>query len=166
MEKALKIASVGISLLLVFLAAGYFSGARQVAAEGQVVGYVNSDRILEEYEPAVKVNNELVELRKQSEKELEAMVREKFGPGDISTLPREQQLEVQQMVEKAETGFDEKSEQLREKKWIPLVDKVNAVIEKVAAEEKVQVVLEEASVIYGGVDLSEKVLQKLNEQEK
>jgi len=166
MNRFSKTASVVASLVLLALSASYYFGAGRLTAEGNVVGYVNSDAILEQYGPAKEVNTQLGQLREDSEKELEKKVRDKFGPGDVSTLPRESQLEIQKMVEQAESIFNEKSESLREEKWVPIVNSVNEAIEKVATEEKIQVVLEDETVIFGGVDLTDKVIEKLNENEK
>lgn len=161
MKKIVNTGVMALALVAVVYAGLMLFSETKVEAEGQVIGYVDSDRIMEGYAPAISVNTQLASLRQKSEADLEKSVREKFGPGEISMLPRESQLEIQKMVEAAEGAFEEKSVKLRDEKWEPIVKSVNDTISKVALEQKIQVVVDKAVVIYGGVDITDKVLAKL-----
>ena len=164
MEKSLKIAAVCLSCLILALAGAVYQRNGQAVAEGESVGYVDSDAVLERYPEAVVVNRELSELRKTIEMELEKSIRLKFGSGDMSALPREQQLEVQKMFDDSDVDFQRRSEALRSEKWVAIIDAVNSAIEVVSRNEKLTVVLDKSAVIHGGVDLTEKVIEKLNEK--
>lgn len=164
MERFFKISAVVASLVMLTAAIAVMRAGDNAEAQGHLVGYIDSDAVLERYEPARKVNKELADLRKQIEMDLERTVREKYGPGDLSTLSREQQLEVQQMFEDTDRIFQEKSESLRQEKWLPIVEQVEKAIEEVAMNEKMEVVLEKTAVIHGGVDLTDKVVEHLREK--
>jgi len=163
MGKVFRIVSVCATLLLAAAAAAVYLRPLTAQADGQIVGFVNSDEVLDNYSVAKTVNSELAALRKKSEANLEKEVKGKFGSGDVSTLPRESQLEIKKMIEQAEDKFQKESDALRKKKWEPIVKKVNETIGKVAKEEKLQVVLEQESVLYGGVNITNKVIAKLKE---
>ncbi len=161
MERFLKIFALAASCVMLLAAVAVFRGTGDAEAQGHSIGFIDSDKVLENYAPAVEVNKQLANLRKQIEMDLEKTVREKYGPGDLSTLSREQQLEVQKMFDNTDTIFQQKSESLRQEKWVPIVDEINAAIEKVAMEEKLEVVLEKTAVIHGGVDLTQQVIDYL-----
>lgn len=161
MERFLKVFAVAASCVMLIAAAAVFRNGGDAEAQGHIIGIIDSDMILENYAPAVTVNKQLADLRKQIEMDLEQTVREKYGPGDLSTLSREQQLEVQKMFDNTDSVFQEQSETLRQEKWVPIVDEVNAAIESIAMEEKLDVVLEKTAVIYGGVDITQKVIEHL-----
>lgn len=161
MRKIVNTGALVLAIVSVVYAGTLFFSETKVEAEGQVVGYVDSDKIMETYGPAVAINTQLGSLRQKSEADLEKQVREKFGPGDVSMLPRESQLEIQKMIDTAEQEFNAKSDKLRTEKWDPIVKSVNDTVSKVAQEEKIQVIVDKAVVIYGGADITDKVLAKL-----
>lgn len=161
MKKLMNAGAVALALVAAIYAGTLFFTETKVEAEGQVVGYVDSDKIMEAYGPAVAINTQLATLRQKSEADLEKSVREKFGPGDVSMLPRESQLEIQKMIDIAEQDFNAQSDKLRTDKWEPIVKTVNDTVAKVAQEQKIQVVVDKAVVIYGGADITDKVLEKL-----
>lgn len=162
MKKYVSAGVVAVSLMVAVYAGSVFFSTPRVEAEGQLIGYVDSDKIMEKYAPAVAVNTQLADMRKKSEDDLEKTVRAKYGSGDVSMLPRESQVEIQKMVDQAEKDFNDTSDKLRAEKWAPLVITVNDNVSKVAQEEKLQVVVDKAVVIYGGVDLTDKVLARLS----
>lgn len=162
MKKFASAGVIAVALLAAMYAGSALFSQPRAEAEGQLVGFVDSDRIMEKYAPAVEVNSQLVAMRKKSEADLEKAVRAKYGSGDVSMLPRESQMEIQKMLDKAEKDFDAKSDKLRAEKWAPIVKKVNDNVSKAAQAEKLQVVVDKAVVIYGGVDLTDKVLARLS----
>ncbi len=161
MNRGWKIIAVSVSVILLAAALAVYMKSATAVAEGQVVGFVDSEAILAAYGPAKDVNAELANLRKLSEEALKKQVQDKYGTGDMSSLPEESQLTIQKMVEDADRKYQSDMEKLRDEKWNPIVKTVNDVIKQVGDEQKVQVVLEKAAVVYGGLDLTEEVIKKL-----
>jgi len=161
MNRGWKIIAVSVSVILLAAALAVYMKSATAVAEGHVVGFVDSEAILAAYGPAKDVNAELANLRKLSEEALKKQVQDKYGTGDMSSLPEESQLTIQKMVEDADRKYQSDMEKLRDEKWNPIVKTVNDVIKQVGDEQKVQVVLEKAAVVYGGLDLTEEVIKKL-----
>lgn len=138
----------------------YWHSAR-ASASGEIVATVDADRILASYPPAVAVNEELAKLKSDSEETLKGKVREKYGSADVTTLPKENQLEIQQMIDEAEGKFQSDVESVRGQKWEPILAAVRTTIGKVAAANGIVVVLQKDAVLYGGVDLTDKVIDEM-----
>lgn len=162
MKRGAKILSVSVAALLLLLAFLAYRHNESAVAEGEIIGYVDSDLILESYIPAKEVNQELADLRRKSEDDLRKKVQDKYGAGDVSTLPQESQMEVQKMVEEADARYKQEMTRLQDEKWAPIVRKINDVIKQAGLEKKVAVVLDKAAVISGGVDLTDDVIKKLS----
>jgi Skp family chaperone for outer membrane proteins len=155
-----------VAAIAAIAGAGAFLSTKRAtgAAEAQssvVIAFVDSEEILEAFPQAVRINMELSELRKKSEEDLRQRITAKFGTGDIAALPGSSQMEVQQMVEKADEDYQKEMERLRQQKWTPVVDAVNSVIQQVGVEFKAQVVLEREVVLHGGIDLTDEVIKRL-----
>jgi outer membrane protein len=161
MNRGLKIALAAFSAAMLIAALAVYLRPGSAVAEGQVVGFVDSDAVLAAFQPAKDVNNELTGLRKTSEDNLKKKVQEKYGAGDLSSLPEESQMEVQKMIEEGDAQYQKDMDKLRAEKWAPIVKSVNETIKKVADEQHVQVVIDKAAVIYGGVDLTDAVIKVL-----
>jgi outer membrane protein len=161
MQRWWKVISVFITCAALAAACAVYLRPSQVSAEGEMIGYVDSEKIIDKYPVAQSVNKELEGLRTQHESDFQKKVQDKYGTGDVQSLPREAHLEIQKMMDDAEKEFNDESDALRAKKWVPIVDAVNDTISKVADQEKLHVVLDKAAVIYGGVDITDKVIAQL-----
>lgn len=161
MNRGLKMALATLSAAMLIAALAVYLRAGSAEAEGQVVGFVDSEKVLASYKPAKDVNDELTTLRKTSEDALKKKIQDKYGSGDPAALPQESQMEIQKMIEEADAQYQADMEKLKNEKWAPIVEAVNATIKKVADEQKVQVVIDKAAIIYGGVDLSDAVIKAL-----
>ncbi len=161
MDRKYKVLSVAIAVLLLLGAGAVYFKSVSAQAEGQVVGFVDSEAILANYPEAVQVNQELSSLRKASEDELHKKVQEKYGVDNLDSLPDESKLAIQKMVEDADGQYQKKILDLKSQKWDPIVNKVNDSIKQVGQAKGVQVVLEKAAVVYGGIDLTDEVISKL-----
>jgi outer membrane protein len=145
------------------LAAGVlFWHSERAAAAGETVGFVDAERILQNYAPAVAVNEELARIKTDSEESLRVKVREKYGSADVATLPKENQLEVQQMVDEAESKFQKDVDAIRGQKWEPILAKVRESIGRVAGANGLMVVLQKDAVLFGGMDITDKVIEDMN----
>ncbi len=161
MNRGWKIFAISVSAVLLAVALAVYMKTSSAVAEGQIVGFVDSEAVIASYGPAKDVNAELANLRRLSEEALKKQVQDKYGTGDMSSLPEESQLTIQKMVEDADKKYQSDMEKLREEKWTPIVKSVNDVIKQVGEEQHVQVVLEKAAVVYGGLDLTQEVIKKL-----
>ena len=161
MNRGMKILAVSVAAAFLIAALATYIHSVSAVAEGQVVGFVDSEAVLQSYQPAKDVNASLGDLKKQSENNLKKKVQEKYGTGDLSSLPEQDQMAVQKMVEEADSQYQSDMDKLRGEKWTPIVKAVNDVIKQVADEQHVQVVLEKAAVVYGGADLTDAVIKKL-----
>jgi len=164
MGRSLKIFYISIAVLFLAAAGLLYRLNTSAVAEGEIIGYIDSDAVLESYGPAKDVNAELDSLRSRSETELRKKVTERFGPGDVSALPEESQMEIHRMVEEADARYRQEMTRLRDEKWEPIVKKINEVIKLVGQEHKVVVVLDKAAVVSGGVDLTDEVVKRLTAQ--
>ena len=88
MKKLITAAS--LILTIAFLAAAVFlyMGSSGAVAQGQSIGYVDSELIIQKYPVARAINDELGMMREQSEQELQRSIQERFGDGDINALPK------------------------------------------------------------------------------
>jgi Skp family chaperone for outer membrane proteins len=165
MSRVVKILSVSTAAALLILAFVAYRHNTSAVAEGEIIGYVDSDAVLEAYGPAKDVNTELDTLRASSEDNLKKKVAGKFGPGDVSALPQESQMEVQKMVEEADAQYKQEMTKLQNEKWLPIVQKINDTIKTIGQEHKVVVILDKQAVISGGIDLTDEVIKRLSAQQ-
>ncbi|MFA6448414.1 MAG: OmpH family outer membrane protein [bacterium] len=161
MNRGLKIVAMAMAAAFLMAALATYVRSTSAEAEGQLVGFVDSEMILATYAPAKEVNLALGALKKTSEDNLKKKVQEKYGAGDLSSLPEQDQMAVQKMIEEADAQYQKDMDKLREEKWTPIVKTVNDTIKQIADEQKITVVLDKGAVIYGGVDLTEGVTKKL-----
>ncbi len=165
MNRMWKTLIPGIAIILTVAAGIIYLQSGKAVAGSHVVGYVDSDSILEAYAPAIAVHNELGQLQKKNEDALREKITAKFGTGDPSLLPKESQMEIQKMIEEAEASYQSQMEDLRNRKWTPIVEQVHSAMEKVAAQEGTDVVLDRSAVLAGGVDLTQNVIDYLGKQQ-
>lgn len=164
MKKTLMIVSLIVSLGAVAAGvASYVAASNSAQAQTQpVIAFVESDLIIQNYEPAKNLNLELDQLKQKSELDLEKTIKEKYGEGDVNALPEESRAAVQKMVEEADGQYQKEMERVRDEKWKPIVDKIKETISGVAQAHGAQLVLEKSAVIYGGIDISDEVIKKLS----
>ena len=120
---------------------------------GDVVGVVDSQRIMEEFVVA-RVQKSLEEEAERLQSELDQAIAE------TAELPVEERVpKVDELKEEYQRRLDEYKTQLVE----PKIQQVKTVIKEVASARRVDMVIDNASqlVLYGGVDLTDAVLEEL-----
>ncbi|NLV90984.1 MAG: OmpH family outer membrane protein [Firmicutes bacterium] len=120
---------------------------------GDVVGVVDSQRIMEEFVVA-RVQKSLEEEAERLQSELDQAIAE------TAELPVEERVpKVDELKEEYQRRLDEYKTQLVE----PKIQQVKTVIKEVASARRVDMVIDNASqlVLYGGVDLTDEVLEEL-----
>ena len=149
--------------LAVIIAAGMvYMKSTRAEAQTQLIGYVDSDRVVEEYPPAKEANSSWDEFQRKQDDQLKATVIEKYKTDDVSSLPRESQLEIQKMVEDSDNQRKAEYERINKDKWEPAKAKIQGIIEGISTQKGLMVVLEKKSVLSGGIDITDAVLKELN----
>ncbi|NLY51934.1 MAG: OmpH family outer membrane protein [Firmicutes bacterium] len=149
-----RIAVIGGLALLVLIALGA-SLSMGKAEEKTTVGYVNSQRLVEEFmEPAVQ--EPLAKETDRLQKELDAEIAK------LQIEDEEQKLkEAQALRDKYQAILDQKKQEL----ITPLLFQIRESIQQVADTRGITVVLDNTYglVLYGGIDLTDEVLKDLQQ---
>jgi outer membrane protein len=167
MKKVLNIAITILSLAAVAAALWLFaasSKAQPAAAQAPLIGFVDSEKIISNYPPAVDANKTWDDYVKQQDEQIKAAIIQKYKIDDISSLPREAQLDVQKMIEENDAQRDRQYQQINKEKWEPTRAKIQTAIETVSKTKGIAVVLEKKAVLAGGLDLTDDVLSTLGKQ--
>ena len=127
------------------------------AANAEVVGVVDFDKIVDNYTRVKTVSNE---------------ISDKFAEIQRYTLDKEREykklstpLERKNFEEATARELSKKQEaylKLKEKKEAEIDSAIKNAVKQVAIDSKVTTVVEKSVVFYGGVDLTDKVVKQLN----
>lgn len=147
-----RTAIVGGAALLVLIALGA-SLSMGKAEEKTTIGYVNSQRLIEEFlEPAVQ--EPLAKETDRLQKELDAEIAKLEIADEEAKLK-----EAQALRDKYQAVLDQKKQEL----IAPLLLQIRAMIQEVADARGITVVLDNTYglILYGGIDLTDEVLKAL-----
>ena len=147
-----RTAIVGGAALLVLIALGA-SLSMGKAEEKTTIGYVNSQRLIEEFlEPAVQ--EPLAKETDRLQKELDAEIAKLQIADEEAKLK-----EAQVLRDKYQAVLDQKKQEL----IAPLLLQIRAMIQEVADARGITVVLDNTYglILYGGIDLTDEVLKAL-----
>ncbi len=142
----------GVAALLVMIALGA-SWSFGRAQQDTMIGYIDSDRLVKEFvEPMVM--EPLSQETDRLQKELDAEIA-KLPDGDENKKLEE----AQALLNKHQAVLDQKKQELIS----PLLGQIKVSIEKVAQARGITLVLDNTYglVVYGGVDLTDAILQDL-----
>ena len=146
------------------------------------IGYVDSQRILSQYQEAIDAQNKLEEIRNQYQAEYESKVREyQDMANEIESqsllLSEEKKKEKLQQLQKKATEIDQyKFDKLNpeggefyknnQELFKPVIDKINTVIRKIGTVEEYDLILDASSGVLlhalPKYDITEQVLEELN----
>ena len=131
-----------------FLTAPCFAGG---------VGYVNYDKVIENYQFA---KNTMRELETKSNEVQQYLMNKEKEFAQIESPVQKQKFEatVQAELKTKETAFNA----FREKREEEVYTRIHAVTEKIRLERGLDAVLDSRSVFSGGVDITDALIQKLN----
>lgn len=147
----------------------------------QKYGYVQSQRILAEYQEYVDVQNKLEEIRNGYDAEYQAMVKqyndmlEEIDSQSLLLSPEKKQEKMQQAQEKAlaierfkyeklgpEGEFYRKSVEFTK----PIIDKINALIAKIGEDEEYDFIFDASSgaLVHAlpKYDITDRIIEELN----
>jgi outer membrane protein len=164
MKKTIYAVVTIISLAVIAVSALFYFRTTSATAQTQTIGYVDSDKLVEEFPPAKDANAAWDQYQQQRDDELKAKIIDKYKTDDLSSLPREAQLEIQKTIEDDDALRKQQFEKINKEKWEPARTKIEGAIQTVAQQQGVTIVLEKKVVLHGGADLTEKVLAALKQQ--
>jgi outer membrane protein len=161
MQKFLRTGLIIASLAIIAFAAAVYVKTGQATAEGELVGFVDSEEIMAGYAPARRAQEAWELFEAQHQKQLEDTIFKKYNTMDLNTLDEAQQAEVRKMFDQADQELKDQFEKIRVQEWEPARNKIQTAIDTVAKEKGVRVVLEKKAVLSGGVDMTADVVAKL-----
>lgn len=133
-----------------------------IAVFGDSIGYIDTQRIMSEYSAVKefeitleKQQEKYLKKVEESEKKIQKARDKKKSDKDIEKLIQEAQAELfplQQSILQSKTAMENQ-----------IIGKISAVSQIVAKEHDIDVVINKSALLSGGFDLTEFVLNKLNE---
>ena len=138
------------------------------------IGFVDTDRILREAEPAKAAQAKLEQEFSRREKELDdagaqlksasdQFERESVTMSDSQRQVRQRQLMDQDReFQRRRREFQEDLNSRKQEELQRIIDRANRVIKQVAESEKYDVILQEAVYVNARLDVTDKVIKALN----
>ncbi|SFM00712.1 OmpH family outer membrane protein [Pelosinus propionicus] len=139
-----------IAVFFIFCIVGLFTPAAALAApakSGQTVGYVNRQQVFASYPGIQEVMKQIQNLRAEAQKDYDARAKD---------LPDAERKALNDTIARGEA---QKEDALMK----PVGDKIEAAIQAVAEEKRLPVVIDAASVVYGGIDITADVIAKVKQ---
>lgn len=145
-----------------------------MAQEGVRIGFVNTDRVLREAEPAKAAQTKLEQEFSRREKELDAanaalktasdrFQRESPTMSESQRQTRQRQLaEQDREFQRRQREFQEDLNTRKSDELQHLLDRANRAVRQVAESEKYDVILQEGVYINPRLDITDKVIKALN----
>lgn len=145
-----------------------------MAQDNVRIGFVNTDRMLREAEPAKAAQTKLEQEFSRREKELDSAGAalkaasdrfEREGPtmSDTQRQTRQRQLvEQDREFQRRRREFQEDLNSRKSEELQQVLDRANRVVRQVAEAEKYDVILQEAVYINPKLDITDKVIKALN----
>lgn len=151
-------------------------GVCSVAAVAQdfKIGFVNTDRIFRESNPAKSAQTKLEQEFSKREKDLDDLAAQLKAAGDrfereSPTLPESQRASRQKQLmdqdrdyRRRRTEFQEDLAQRKNEELQQVIERANRVIKQVAEAEKYDLIIQEAVYISPKHDITDKVLKVIN----
>ena len=113
MKTALRTALIITSLALMAFAAITYVKTGKATAEGELVGFVDSDEIVDNYAPAKQAQDAWESFQRKHDEELQAMLYKKYQTEDFNSLTPAQQAEVQDLLKQSEGELKDNFEKSR-----------------------------------------------------
>jgi outer membrane protein len=148
--------------------------AAQVSAQELRIGFVNSDRVLREAQPAQAAQQKLEAEFAKRNKDLEDTANrlkgladrlEKDGAVTQEAERSRRQREVSELdrdFQRKRREFQEDLNQRRNEELASVLERANRTIRQIAEQEKYDVILQDAVYFSPRVDLTDKVIRALN----
>lgn len=148
--------------------------ATSAAAQGAKIGAVNVDRILRDSAVAKAVTAKLEQDFSKRERDLQALAAQVKAASEklereAPTLPESQRVTRQRQLVEQDRDLQRKQREFQEDLSLrrneglqQVLEKVNRVLKQVAEAEKYDLIVQEAAYINPKLDITDKVLEALN----
>ena len=136
-----------VLLLLIFFTPAFASG----------VGYVNYDKVVENYQYA-KTSLREIETKNKEIQQFLITKEEEFNKIESAVQKKKFEDTVRVELKAKEDAFNS----FREKREEQVYTRIHAVTEKIRLEKGLDAILDARSVFSGGVDITNDLIQKLN----
>lgn len=135
-----------------------------VSASAQAdVGLINMQAIFERYTEAAKMETVFQEKREKYDKKLESH-NEKMTKAREKNASEKKMKALADAMQKEMEPLQQELLQFRNESIYSIRQKVLAMTQRVAKEQGLDVVVDQQAVVYGGYDLTEFVLDRLNKE--
>jgi Skp family chaperone for outer membrane proteins len=140
--------------------------AAPAAASQFSFGTIDLSRIVKEHPVMIKWNDELDKAKTERSAQVEKMIKDKFGVTDLTQLTDQQRSQGQQVLAQEEERFKAEMgpKELEKMKQIESDIKEQGAV--VATEKRLTFILDRSVVIYGGVDVTDSILDKIKAKYK
>ena len=142
------IRNVMIAILLTNFSIAVYAGG---------TGYINYDRVVDEYRFAQTSMREIQTKAKEIEKYLETK-EDEFSKLESPVQKQKLEATVRAEMQTKEKAFND----FREKREEAVYSRIHAVTEKIRLEKGLDAILDARSVFSGGVDITDELIKKLN----
>ncbi len=156
----LSLAAITLLSVPVF-AADKKAEVKPVNASGIKIAYINSPRVLQESPAAQKVLQEI----QKSEADLNKKIQVKREEMKKAQEAKKSETELQMLAEKMKIELEPEAKKIQEdaaQKTGALETKLMDTIKVIAQQGKYDYVLIKDAVLYGGTDITDEVIKKLN----
>lgn len=157
------------------LAVALLLTAAPLTAQAQSrIGFVNSDRLMREAQPAKsaqsriesdfsKRDQDLQKMAKDLQRMQDDLERNGVTMSDSDRVKKERAFnDLNRDYQRRKREFNEDLNLRRNEELAAVLDRANAAIKKIAEAEKFDIILQEAVYINPAIDITDKVIQELN----
>ena len=127
------------------------------------VGLINMQAIFERYTEAAKMETVFQEKREKYDEKLEKH-NEKMAKAEKKNASEKKMKALADAMQKEMEPLQQELLQFRNESIYSIRQKVLAMTQRVAKEQGLEVVVDQQAVVYGGYDLTEFVLDRLNKE--
>jgi outer membrane protein len=161
MKTKSRLIMVAVAVIVFVAAAGNAFAADKVS-----VGYIDLEKIVKSHPILVKWNKDLEALKAAREKQLEKQIKEKFGVTQQSNITDKQRAQVQSFIMQENEKFSSEMGPKQAEKMKAAEKDIRAASAEIAADKKLDLVLDRMIVVYGGVDITNEVIDKIKKKTK
>jgi len=167
---------VKVSRFSVFVFAALMLGAGSAMAQARI-GFVNSERVMREAGPAVQAQQRLEKEFAKRDSELQSISKELQAmqsnlEKNSLTMPEAERRkkerdfgELSRDFQRRQREFREDLNQRRNEELATVLDRANKVVKKIAEAEKYDIIFQEAVYASPSIDITDKVIKALAENQ-
>jgi outer membrane protein len=160
----MKMKTVLMALVAMLMAAAVSGSV--FAADKPNVGYVDLEKIVKSHPMLIKWNKEIETIKSSREKIVEKQIKDKFGITKQMELTDKQRSQVQQFIMEENQKFAAEMEPKQAEKMKKAEKDIKEAAAVIAADKKLDLVLDRMVVVFGGIDITDAVIEKIKQKTK